>query len=237
MTASQIFGQPSRWTTYRGELHVDTLVGGIPKDPDTIRKWLKARLELEDTEVMAIAEETITEMGWTRVDSSEQLDQLVDAVMAKDIKGNSFKMVGDELVFEGRCLKAGFKEAANACYPGVEKWPGHPGAGIKKGLASYFVERVEVVEKYFPLGRTRPDIEGEQRIKHVTGPQGKRSAINVVDLVEDVKLDFHVRVLDDCITPRLWQELFEYIEMGGLGADRARGDGRCQLLAWEKTDD
>jgi hypothetical protein len=133
-------------------------------------------------------------------------------------------------------MKGGFKEAANACYPGIRKWPGQPGEGMRKGLASYFVERVEVVERYLPLGRTKPDIEGEQRIKHVTVPgQGKRSAINVVDVVEDVKLTATVRVLDDCIAPQLWQELWEYIELGGLGADRARGDGRCELLSWQKV--
>lgn len=236
MPAKDIFGQPTRWVTYHGEHHLFTVVGGIPKDPDTIRKWLKARLELEDTEVMAIAEETIAEMGWTRVESSEQLDQLVDAVMAKDTKGNSFKMADGSLVIEGRNLKAAIKEAANALYPGVEKWPGHPGVNIRKGLASWLVERVEVVDQYIPLGRARPDIEGEQRIKHISGPQGKRSTINVVDVCQDVKITFAIRVLDDCIPPALWQELWEYIELGGIGADRARGDGRGELLSWHRVD-
>jgi hypothetical protein len=233
MGATDIFGNKSRWVTYEGEHKLFTLVGGIPKDPDTIRKWLKARLELEDTEVMAIAEETIQEMGWTRVDSSEQLDQLVDAVMAKDTKGNSFKMANGQLVLEGRNLKAAIKEAANALYPGIEKWPGHP-ASTRKGLASYLTERVEVVDHYINLGRTRPDTEGEQRIKHISGPQGKRSTINVVDICEDVKITFTVRVLDDCIKPELWQEIWEYIELGGVGADRARGDGRGELLSWRR---
>jgi len=185
---------------------------------------------------MAIAEETIVEMGWSSVESSEQLDQLVDAVMAKDAKGNSFKMVDGSLVIEGRNLKAAIKEAANALYPGINKWPGHPGASIRKGLASWLVERVEVADRYIPLGRARPDIEGEQRIKHVTGPQGKRSTINVVDVCEDVKIVFTIRVLDDCIPPGLWQEIWEYIELGGVGADRARGDGRGQLLSWKRLD-
>ncbi len=66
MSASAIFGQKSRWVTYAAELQVATLVGGIPKDPDTIRKWLKARLELEDAEVMAIATETLQTMAWAR---------------------------------------------------------------------------------------------------------------------------------------------------------------------------
>jgi hypothetical protein len=237
MGAAEIFDTASRWVTYQADVHIFTLVGGIPKDPDTIRKWVKARLELADTEVMAIAEETLAAMGWTRVESSEQLDQLVDAVMAADTKGNSFKMdERGELVYEGRCLKAALKEAANALYPGTAKWPGHPGPAVRKGLASWLTERVEVVDRYLPLGRTTPDIAGEQRIKHVSGPQGKRSAVNVVDLVEDVKISARIAVLDDCIPPELWSDLWQYVERGGLGADRARGDGRCELTAWQRID-
>ena len=42
MTASEIFKQPTRWVTYQASLQIATLVGGIPKDPDTIKKWLKS---------------------------------------------------------------------------------------------------------------------------------------------------------------------------------------------------
>lgn len=233
MPASDLFPNKSRWATYKAEHHLDTLVGGVPKDPDTIRGWLKSRLELGETEILAIAEETIAQMGWTRVESSEQLDELVDAVMAKDTKGNSFKMVNDELVIEGRQIKAALKEAANALYPGTEKWPNHPG-NTRKGLASYMVERLEVMDRYIELGRKTPDIVGEQRIKHVSGPQGKRSTINVVDLCENVTIEFTLKVCDDFIIPDLWGELWEYVELGGIGADRARGDGRGQLRSWKR---
>lgn len=244
MGANEIFGGKSRWTTYRAEYHLDTLVGGIPKDPDTIRQWLKSKLELGETEIMAIADETIAEMGWTAGDlGSEQLDELVDRVMARDTKGNSFKMVdpvtgkpvqkGGVLVIEGRQVKAAIKEAANALYPGTTHWPNWP-AGTRKGLAAYMVERVEVVDRFIPIGRDKPDIIGEQRIKHISGPQGKRSTINVVDVCEDVKIAFTVRVLDDFITSELWGQLWEYVELGGIGADRARGDGRGSLLKWSK---
>lgn len=236
MGANEIFGGKSRWTTYKAEYHLDTLVGGIPKDPDTIRQWLKARLELGETEILAIADETIQQMGWTAGDlGSEQLDELVDTVMARDTKGNSFKSVNGQLVIEGRQIKAALKEAANALYPGVTKWPGHPGAVTKKGLASYSVERVEIWERYLPLGRDKPDIVGEQRIKHISGPQGKRSTINVVDLCEDVNIAFTVKVVDDFIGEELWGQLWEYVELGGIGADRARGDGRGSLTKWTKV--
>jgi len=234
MGAAEIFGGKSRWTTYKAEYHLYTLVGGIPKDPDTIKAWLKARLELGETEILAIANETIEQMGWVQGQlKSEQLDELVEAVMAKDTKGNSFKMVEGGLIIEGRQIKAAIKEAANALYPGTSQWPGYPG-GTRKGLASYSVERVEVIERAIPIGRDKPDIIGEQRIKHITGPQGKRSTINVVDVCEDVKISFHVKVLDDFINQELWGQIWEYVELGGIGADRARGDGRGELIKWTK---
>jgi len=255
MTARDIFPGKSRWATYRAEYHLDTIVGGTPKDPDTIKQWLKSRLELGETEILAIADETIAAMGWTQADmGSEQLDELVDVIAAKDTKGNSFKKVellprggwrhltldeikdgkAGELVIEGRQIKAAIKEAAKSLYPGTQHWPNHPGAGTRKGLGEYMVERVEVIERYIPIGRKQPDIVGEQRIKHITGPQGKRSTINVVDLCEDVTIHFTVKVQDDFITGELWGELFEYMELGGIGADRARGDGRGALVKWTK---
>ena len=235
MAASDVFGGKSRWTTYKAEYKVHTLVGGIPKDPDTIKNWLKARLEMGEVEIRAIADETIEAMGWTTEDlTSENLDRLADEVLARNTKGNSFKQVDGVLVIEGRQIKAAIKEAANACYPGTEKWPGYPG-NTRKGLAAYLVERVEVVDRYIPLGKKVPDIVGEQRIKHISGPQGKRSTINVVDVCENVTFSFTVKVLDDFISADLWHELFEYIEMGGIGADRARGDGRGELVSWKRV--
>jgi hypothetical protein len=236
VSANEIFKGKTRWSTYKAEHHLDTLVGGIPKDPDTIRAWLKSKLEIGEAEIVAIADETIAAMGWTAADlGSKELDEVVDAVLARDTKGNSFKQVKGELVIEGRQIKAAIKEAANSLYPGVKKWPDHPGEGTRKGLGNYLVERVEVWERYIPIGRKEPDIVGEQRIKHITGPTGKRSTINVVDLCEEVDISFTVKVLDDFINDELWGQIWEYVELGGIGADRARGDGRGQLTKWTKV--
>ena len=69
----------------------------------------------------------------------------------------------------------------------------------------------------------------------MTGPRGRQSTINVVDRV----LTRSSRCSSKCstsIVPQLWQELWQYVENGGLGADRARGDGRCELLSWRRLD-
>jgi len=234
MAARDLMNGKTRWATYEVTLHVDTLVGGIPKDPDTISKWLKARLELGDVETQAIVERTLAEMGLEHIDNPSQLDEVIDKVIEESYQGNGFKVIDGKLVWEGRCLKAALKEASNALYPGVSKWPGHPGTNIRKGLQAYLTERVEVVQTYLPLGREKPDITGEQRIKHVTGPQGKRSAVNVVDVCKDVTVTATLKVLDDCIPEELWLQIWEYVEWGGVGADRSRGDGRCSVEDWKR---
>ena len=241
MSASDIFKFQSRWTTYTGSLHINTLVGGIPKDGATIHAFVKARITDNASEMSRIAEETMVEMGLDPVlDKDElsaaQVDEIVDKVSKKAVAGNGFKQINGELVWEGRCLKAALNEACNALYPGVESFPGKPDK-TKKGLKSYFIERVEVVDYYIPLGRTEPDIKGEERIKHISDPQGKRSAINLVDVCTDLDITFTIKVLNDWVPQELWQELFEYVELGGVWADRARGDGRCELTSWEKSTD
>src|SRR6516225_4875010 len=240
MSASDIFKFQSRWTTYTGSLHINTLVGGIPKDGATIHAFVKARFTDNASEMSRIATEIMIEMGLDPVLDKENLnaseiDDIVDKVSKKAIEGNGFKQINGELVWEGRCLKAALNEACNALYPNVEPFPGRPDK-TKKGLKSYFVERVEVVDYYIPLGRTEPDIKGEERIKHIKGPQGPRSAINLVDVCTDLDITFTIRVLDDWVPEKLWQDLFEYIELGGVWADRARGDGRCELTSWERVD-
>ncbi len=51
-------------------------------------------------------------------------------------KGNGFKVVNGELVDESSCAKAALVEGTNVLYPGKERWPGHPGDKVQKGLKS-----------------------------------------------------------------------------------------------------
>jgi hypothetical protein len=238
MGASNIFADALKETTvpfarYAVEIQcIDVIVGGIPKDPDTIRKWLAARLEMGDAALIELAEETITQMAEANGEEAKT-EEVLEALVARVGTGNGFKRVNGELVFEGRCLKAMLKEAANTVYPGTD-YPGKP-AGLKKGLMRTLAERVFVEELWVPLGVDQPT-RTEQRIKHIMTPQGPRSAINVVDVVEKPRLSFTVRVLDDFMAPVVWARLWSEAEFIGIGADRARSDGRFELERWEKIE-
>lgn len=235
MSAADIFGGAAGvYTYYRAECQVThQLCGGIPKDPTMIRAWLSARLDMKDRALDELCQQTEAEMleaSGVRPSSEELLDELV-----ANSKGNGFKSVDGELVFEGRCVKGGLKEFWNIAFPGVA-WPGKP-AGIRKGLKSFSEERIFVEELFIPLGVTKPDIEGEQRVKHVQTPQGKRSTIGIVDLVLKPRLCFTVSVLDDFLGQDEWGRIWAVGEHIGFGADRARSDGVFSLERWERVED
>lgn len=233
MAASDIFAKAGTesFTRYRVELQVhDKLIGGIPKDPDTIRKWLSARLEMGDRELIELARETAEQMQAT-TGERPSADDLTEAVAREIEGGNGFKTVDGQLVYEGRCMKAALKEASNVAYPGTS-WPGKP-TGMKKGLMRRLAETVFVDDQHIGLGVDRPS-GTEQRIKHIMTPQGPRSAINVVDFVEQPKLTFTVAVLDDFLPIEAWLRIWQCAEEIGIGADRARSDGKFELLAWDR---
>jgi hypothetical protein len=238
MSVEKLFpGTKSRMVRYEFGLHAYTLVGGTPSDPEILRKMIKARLKLGDKELQVLAAEALELTEWRSEEmSSEQLDELTDKLADKIGSVNTFKKVDGELVYEGRQMKAAIIEAASACYPGSE-FPGvrPPGIHGKKGFRSWCIEMIEVLDKYMPLGKSVPDIEAETRIKHITGREGPQSVVTMVDIVEDVEFYGTLQIMDDAIKPQVWRELWDYVCTGGIGADRARGDGRCELIKWAKV--
>lgn len=247
MTARDIFAKhltdaelraAGTWDVYQVELQVrDKLIGGVPKDPDTIANWIRSRMDLDDRALMELANETATKMeaeGGQRPTG----DALVDAVAREMEGGNGFKLVDGQLVYEGRCAKAALKEGANVAYPGTD-WPSKTrvASGFRKGLMAALAERVFVDDLYIPLGVTAPS-GTEQRIKHVKTAQGPRAAINVVDFVDRPTLRFTVRALkttkgESFLTWPEWLRIWEAAQHIGIGADRARSDGKFDLVQFE----
>lgn len=240
MGASDIFGT-GRFTRYHVELQVrERLTGGIPKDANAIKQWLKSRLDLDDRAIVELANETQAAM-MSEGDERPSADALLDALVEKVEAGNGFKRVDGQLIYEGRCMKAAIKEASNVAFPGTT-WPGKPTKTnaqgketelVKKGLMRFLAERVFVEDDTISLGVSEPSWT-EQRIKHIITREGPRSAINVVDVVEKPHLSFTVKVLDDCLNKAVWAGIWETLEEIGIGADRARSDGKFDLLRWER---
>lgn len=246
MAASNIFGPALKaagrtpFARYQADIQiVDKMIGGIPKDPDTIKAWLASRLAVEDRILVEMAETVAAQMEQDtgRIPVG---DELLDEVARQFTGGNGFKTVDGQLVYEGRCAKAALREAANVAFPGTA-FPGKSRLGqtakgtdaVKKGLWRLVAECVFVEELYIPLGVAAP-AGTEQRIKRVKDQNGERSVITVVDYVEKPAFSFTVKVLYDFMVDEVWGAMWELLEQIGFGSDRARSDGKFDLVGWTR---
>lgn len=224
-------------TTYQVELQVrNVMVGGVPASENVIRKWLESRLELRDTALEEMLQRTLKDRFPNETPPlDKQIEALMDDPDGPSINGFKRDQVTGELTYEGRCMKAALKEFANSAYPGVD-WPGKDkvSKGFRKGLMNTLAERVFVPEVFIGMGVKQPD-RVEERIKHVMTPQGPKSAINRVEIVETPRLHFTVRVHDDFLPQEAWARIWERGEDIGIGADRGRSDGQFDLVKWEKV--
>lgn len=223
-------------TRYHVELQLRSLiVGGVPSQESVIRGWLRTRLELGDTALEELVAKTFAERelpGW------ESTDEAVDVLMASDLSPsiNGFKRDQEtgELCYETRCFKAALKEWANSAYPGTD-WPRNASKHNpkRKGLMNTLAEMVHVEGDLIGLGVKEPT-RVEERIKHVMTPQGPRSALNQVEVVEKAVLHLTLLVHDDFLPREAWARIWSRGEDVGIGADRGRSDGKFDLIAFDK---
>ena len=233
MSAADIFGKDAGkvFTSYAVELTFKHLVvGGIPSDRSVIEGWIRSRMELNDAAITELVEKTAQERGVMSPD--EAVEIVLDSELAPSVNGFKRNENG-ELCLEGRTVKAGLKEWSNSAYPGT-KFPGKTGIeGLRKGLMRYLAEAVVVEPVLIGLGVKEPSWV-EERIKHVMTPQGPRSSINRVEVVETPSISFTVRVRDDFLPQEAWARIWSSGEAIGLGSDRGRSDGQFNLTRWEK---
>lgn len=236
MSAADVFagvkGVDDTWTRYTTIIHVRGLmVGGIPSDPSLTRSWLRARLDLGDTALEELVTQTIAERD-AALSVEDKIDSLMASGNAPSVSGFKRMPGTKELAYEGRCMKAALKEAMNSAYPG-NKYPGQPANVNRKGLMRYGAESVFVEEDLIGLGVTAPT-RVEERVKHVMTPQGPRSSIARVEVVDQPKLTCTIRVRDDFMPPEVWARVWQTAEEIGIGSDRARSDGRFSLEAFDR---
>lgn len=234
MSAADIFGKAaeSTYTTYRARLRfTGVVVGGVPSDRSVIEGWIRSRMELGDAAIAELVEQTVADRGVIGPD--EAVAVVMESELAPSVNG--FKRDPDtgELCLEARQVKAALKEWANSAYPGT-KFPGKTKIeGLRKGLMRYLAEAVIVDGRLIGLGVKEPD-RVEERIKHVITPQGPRSSINRVEVVEQADIEFTVRVRDDFLPDEAWARIWAVGEGIGLGADRGRSDGQFELTEWTR---
>ncbi|MBK8168360.1 MAG: hypothetical protein IPK64_20620 [bacterium] len=233
MAASDIFGKAAAqtYTQYRATLRFKNLiVGGIPSDKSVIEGWIRSRMDLGDAAISELVEQTVTERGVLTPD--EAIEAVMQSELAPSVNG--FKRDDNgQLCIEGRIVKAALKEWMNSAYPGT-KFPGKTKIeGLRKGLMRYAAEAVRVDDMLIGLGVKEPTTI-EERIKHVMTPQGPRSSINRVEVVEQPEVTFTISVRDDFIPEDAWARIWSVGEAIGLGSDRGRSDGQFELTEWQR---
>lgn len=206
-------GEKELWEFYRVKLRCrDRLVGGYPKNPDSVAAMLRAR-GLEDLIPPAPDPAIMTE---------EEKAAAKQSAVEKSATG--FRSDARGHYIESRQIKAMLKECAN-----ILKGPQILDV---KNYKSKVAERVFVVEPaiYFA---GEPD-GTDSRVVHVMTAMGPRSSIKFYDYYVGPAIEFHLRVLrDGVVTADRLRTMLEYAQENGLGADRSQGFGQFDLLEFE----
>jgi hypothetical protein len=221
------------------------ILGGVPKNPELVEGWLRAKAGMEDTEEIRQAMlRSLFEMG-VEVTAEMSFEEAVEAskkvASAKQTTGFKRDRVG--LYIENRQIKAGLKENINILYAG-----GRIGK-TNKGPKSYAAERVFVAPHRLYLRRiTGRAADGslvvgdfvkepdgiELMIGHVSGPQGQRSTLTYHEYVQECVFEATVMVAEDSIPADWWPRVWTLFENNGVGACRSQSFGTFDIEQWEK---
>jgi len=221
---------------YYGTIEVDTLIGGIPSDPNVARGWIesKAGITTEDQINRMVAE--------TMVDRKVGADEALEIVNKLKNLNGFIRTPDGQFVYPARCLKAAMKEAVSvAVSSGKIEQRGW--GNTKKWIGGFFPEHVFVEEVNLPLYVRIPGqepgsvdlvpVEKESEVKQQFVHTRFGSSIQYQEAVHGAVFDFTV-VSDFPFTDDFWGMLWTTGQMNGLGASRSQGYGTYRVTRWDK---
>ena len=226
MTSVFASHQQKNWPfRYAGQLHIHSIAGGVPVNPNVLRGHLERKTGEPDD---LIRDEIVAAMAEHGLTMEEALDKLSGE------KGHvGFRRDDQGLYIGGFQLKAALREAANiAVASGRLKKGGWGLHSANRGILSWLAEHVFVLEDRLHLGRAEPDGTNQSFIAKVT-PKGPTSAIQYTDYVEDAKVEFTVET-DWEFSDDEWATIWTTGEREGIGAARKMGYGRYDVTRWER---
>ena len=196
------------------------ICGGVPRNPELIESWIKAKTGHEDEKAKELTEEAIEAMK----------------VELTDASWNGFKAdKGHGLYIEARQVKAMFREGFTMTKVFVKK------RGSKQmyqhGLEIKGIEHPE----HLYLGRDKADGSMENPI-HVQTAQGPRSALKRLDYIKGATVEFELWIykVDAKETRSIGEkELIHELTLlqeDGCGADSSQGNGKFDVIEFRKKD-
>lgn len=226
---AKIFGTAADlWTIYGARLAFrDKLIGGIPKAPNLIEGWLRARAGVDDVQDLRLAVlRTLEEVGSATSEASTEDGLAHPTLLASQKRTTGFKVGDAGLYVEGRQVKAMLKESTNIVFAG-ERW-----GPTKKASRSFLAERVFVEPDRIMLGVAEPT-GVELVVGHIAGATGPRSTLTNYECVERPEIEFRVMVMHDCIGAAQWRDIWTHAQENGFGTLRSQGHGRFDVIEWE----
>lgn len=211
------------WDFYKVTLRFQNrLCGGIPKHPGVIKSWLEARAPSE------AALERREQAGEEITPIEELAEEVAGQVYAPTPEEQMSKVwagfkhdEGMGLYVDGSHFKSHLKDCATVLSRMLDI----------KAFKAKLANRLFVVEDQVPLGKAEPDGFWEHPVHVILPGQGPRSALKRTDYVHRPTLTLHLKVLSDgMVTRKTLEQLLEYGETHGFGAERGLGNGRYE---WE----
>ena len=209
---------------YAGEIHLHSIAGGKPRDPEALRGHYERTLIESEDRIRKEVSELAVEEGIT-------LDEAITKAAALKVTG--FHRDKDGLYVGGYQLKALLKEAANVA-ASEKRIPQKWGQASEKGksLRSWFPEHVFVREDHLHLGVPEPT-EVETTYPGAFRPgKGYVTAIQHTEIVRDADLKFTLET-DYEFSDEEWAAIWLTAERLGLGAAKPMGHGTFKVTSWE----
>ena len=197
----------------------DRLCGGVPKNPELIKGWIKAKTGYDDAITTAQTEEAIATMIDTETEKS----------------WNGFPSDENGLFIWSRQVKALFKEAATMLRFTTSK------LGSKQIFQHGFEIKGKDIADRIYLGKSEADGSAEGPI-HVQTAQGPRTALKRVDYVTRGDIQFEVWILKTepaekrHISESDLVKMLTFGQENGIGADRSQGHGKFDVVHFAKRE-
>ncbi len=233
---AEVASTPEIYDRYTVELSFrDKIYGGIPKDPEVMLSWLVSRAKITKEEAKEMAAKI-----------AEQVKSDPDAVE----KGvTTFKRDVNGLYIEERQVKAMLREAAQTT-GFLSKY------GIREVIAHGVFTGPDKTGKIHLLKDGKKVLEEddyEERALHVMTFKGPRDALKRGMYVVKPQVAFELKVIKPIFKPKPKTEdakapkkspshieedtlrtLFQVAQEIGLGADRSQGEGKFDLVKFER---
>lgn len=244
---------------YEVTLHVGTLVGGTPTNPDVAEGWIRTKMGLSTDDLVKAEVERVMEERGVREDAAiaevtknrhltgfkrdynsaqARRDQekatttgFVFEGKRKIFTPQEARLTFGELFIEGRQIKAMMKEALMIGV-GAGHIEGTKYGKTSKAAKGFFAEHVFVEEDAVLLGVTEPS-RIEQSFVHTFRGAG----IKLEEKADDVEVRFTVVADFDFASkdPDFFAKIFAIAERNGLGASRSQGNGRFSTVRFERV--